>query len=495
MEILRRQFLHLAARAVALLVICAIAIALTGQSAWSQTTRTIKNVAPAAPGGVADTVARLLGEQIGRSQGQTILIENRTGAGGVIAAEAVSRAAPDGSTVLMMGSDTFIPPHLRKLNFDLLSSFEPICYLVSAPTVIAVHAASPYRTIADLLDAARAKPGDLTLASFGPATAFQIAFEKLKRVADVNMTFLPYPGVAPAINALLGEHVTSVFASYSTASEQLNAGKLRALAVASRTRIERLPDVPTVAESNHTFDAEERGFLDTIRALDAAGISHVGGGRDLSEARTPVIVERNGIKIGFIGYTQFTNFGESAIAASGRPGVAPMDPFLIKEDIRRLRPQVDYVLVAIHWATNRKYEINPDNRKLAHDLIDAGADLILGHHPPHPKGIEVYHGKAILYAPSNVLRGHTDPDSDDGYLVRFTLGKTMEKIEVLPIAGKGQPEGHTGSYDATLFQPFLMQGASAHELLEGVRSRSAALDTPMQIDGDIGVITIPAAAK
>jgi len=247
--------------------------------------------------------------------------------------------------------------------------------------------------------------------------------------------------------------------------------------------------------NNHTFDAEERGLLDTIHALDIAGISHVGAGRDLAEARKPVIIERNGIKIGFIGYTQFTNFGESAFAADGRPGVAPMDPFLIKEDIRRLRPQVDYVLVAIHWSTNRKYDISPENRKFAHDLIDAGADLILGHHPPHPKGIEVYHGKAILYAPSNILRGHTAPDSDDGYLVRFTLGKTMEKIEVLPIAGKGQPEGHAGSYDATLFQPFLMQGATAHELLEGVRSRSAALDTPMRIDGDIGVIAIPTVSK
>jgi hypothetical protein len=247
--------------------------------------------------------------------------------------------------------------------------------------------------------------------------------------------------------------------------------------------------------NNHTFDAEERGFLDTIQALDAAGISHVGGGHDLSEARKPVILARNGIRIGFIGYTQFTNFGESAFAAAGRPGVAPMDPFLIKEDIRRLRPQVDYVLVAIHWSTNRKYDISPDNRQFAHDLIDAGADLVLGHHPPHPKGIEVYHGKAILYAPSNVLRGHTDPSSDDGYLVRFTFGKTMEKLEVLPIAGRGQPEGHTGSYDATLFQPFLMQGASAHELLEGVRSRSAVLDTPMQINGDIGVITLPATVK
>jgi hypothetical protein len=248
--------------------------------------------------------------------------------------------------------------------------------------------------------------------------------------------------------------------------------------------------------NNHTFDAEERGFLDTLRVLDAAGIAHVGGGRDLADARKPVILERNGIKLGFISYTQFTNFGESAFAAAGRPGVVPMDPFLIKEDIRRLRPQVDYVLVAIHWSTNRKYDVSPDNRRFAHDLIDAGADLILGHHPPHPKGIEVYHRGVILYAPSNVLRGHTDMESDDGYLARFTLGKaSVEKVEVLPIAGKGQPEGHAGPYDATLFQPFLVQGSGARRLLEDIRGRSAELDTPMQIDGDVGVITIPPAIK
>jgi hypothetical protein len=248
--------------------------------------------------------------------------------------------------------------------------------------------------------------------------------------------------------------------------------------------------------NNHTFDAEERGFFDTIRNLDSVGIAHAGGGRDLAEARKPVIVVRNGIKLGFISYTQFNNFGESAFAADGRPGVVPMDPFLIKEDIRKLRPQVDYVLVAIHWSTNRGYEISPDNRKFAHDLIDAGADVILGHHPPHPKGIEVYHGKVILYAPSNILRGHTTSKSDDGYLARFTLGpKSVEKIEVLPIAGKGQPEGHTGPYDAKLFQPYLMQGSSAKQLLEGVRSRSAALDTPMKIEGDKGVITVSGASK
>jgi poly-gamma-glutamate synthesis protein (capsule biosynthesis protein) len=168
----------------------------------------------------------------------------------------------------------------------------------------------------------------------------------------------------------------------------------------------------------------------------------------------------------------------------------------MKEDIRKLRPQVDYVMVAIHWATSRSSEISPENRKFAHDLIDAGADVILGHHPPHPKGIEVYHGKVILYAPSNVLRGHTSPNADDGYLARFTIGKkSVEKIEVLPIAGKGQPEGHTGQYDSKLFQPYVVQGSSAKQILERVRSGSAALDTPMQIEGDKGVITVSQVKK
>jgi hypothetical protein len=111
--------------------------------------------------------------------------------------------------------------------------------------------------------------------------------------------------------------------------------------------------------NNHTFDAEERGFLDTLRTLSLAGMAHVGGGMDLADARKPVIVERNGIKLGFLGYTQFNNIGESAFAAAGRPGIVPMDPFLMKEDIRKLRSQVDYVLVAIHWATSRSAEVSP----------------------------------------------------------------------------------------------------------------------------------------
>ena len=144
-----------------------------------------------------------------------------------------------------------IRPHLRKLNYDILTSFEPICYLVSVPTVIAVNEASPYRSLADLLNAAHVKPGDLTIGSFGPLSVFQIGVEMLKRAAKVDMIFVPFPGGAPAVNALLGEHVTSMFETYPTVKEQLNAGKLRPLATGSRTRVEALPEVPTVAESGY----------------------------------------------------------------------------------------------------------------------------------------------------------------------------------------------------------------------------------------------------
>lgn len=239
--------------------------------------------------------------------------------------------------------------------------------------------------------------------------------------------------------------------------------------------------VVTIA-NNHTFDAQGVGFEDTMRSLSAAGLPFIGGGHNLAEARKAVILERNGIKIGFIGYAQFSNMGEPAFAAEDRSGIVPMDPVLIKEDIRKLRSQVDYVAVSIHWGTDKSGNVSPANRKLAHELIDAGADIILGHHTPIPKGIEIYHGKTIIYSPSHVVIGHNHPDWGDSYLVRLTLGpKRVEKIEILPIAGKGQQ----------LAQPFLLEGAEAQALLRTVRDRTAALDTSMTIQGDEGVISGP----
>ncbi len=255
-----------------------LSVTLLYNGAWSQATRIIKTVVPYAPGGVADILARLLAEQVGRAGGPTLVIENRPGAGGVIGTEVVARAAPDGNTLLIVSTPFAIDPLLRKANYDPLTSFEPICYLVNAPTVIVVNSASPYHTLADLLNAARARPGELTLASIGPGSSFHLGFEMLKRAAKVDMTFIPYPGNAPALSAVLGEHVTSMFGTYSNVAEYLKAGTLRALAVATSTRAEPLPDVPTLAESGYK-DVEADAWFGALAPAKtpAATISQIEG--------------------------------------------------------------------------------------------------------------------------------------------------------------------------------------------------------------------------
>jgi tripartite-type tricarboxylate transporter receptor subunit TctC len=234
-----------------------LVLALSAYGAWSQTAKTIRIIVPSTPGGGADTLARLLADQISRAQGQTIVVENRPGASNTIGTEAASRATPDGNTLLINTPEFVINAHLRKLNYDPLTSFEPICYLVRSPQLLVVNGASPYRTLADLLNAARAKPGELTLASAGPASSPHVAFEVLKRAATVNINYVPYQGSTPAVNALLGEHLTSVLASYPNVAEQIRSGKLRALVTTSRARIEQMPDVPTIAESGFDdFEAD-----------------------------------------------------------------------------------------------------------------------------------------------------------------------------------------------------------------------------------------------
>jgi tripartite-type tricarboxylate transporter receptor subunit TctC len=237
-------------RSAAVMMVAVVSV-VSGHGARSESARTIKVIDPFPPGAPEYLAVRLLGDQITRSHGPSFVIENRPGAGSAIGTEAVSRAEPDGNTLLIASPAIVINSQLRKLNYDPLKSFEPICLLVTSPNVIAVNSASPYHTLADLFDAARAKPGDLTLAGVGPATSAHIAIEMLKRVANVSMTFIPYPGAPPAVNALLGEHVTAFFGSYPNVAVNIDAGKVRALAAASRTRFELLPDVPTIAESGY----------------------------------------------------------------------------------------------------------------------------------------------------------------------------------------------------------------------------------------------------
>jgi tripartite-type tricarboxylate transporter receptor subunit TctC len=246
MRLSRRTKRHPAAAAAALAVLSAALLITMSRDASSQAARVIRIVVPFPPGGPTDTLARLLAEQISRAQRATFAVENRPGASSVIGTEAVSRAAPDGATLLINSPAFLINPHLQKLDYDPLNGFEPVCHLVNSPTVVVVSGASPFRSLADLIGAARGKPGELTLASVGPGSVTQIAFEALKRAAKVDMTFIPYPGMAPAATAVMGEHVSSGWLDYAQAGEQVKSGKLRALAAAAG--IAALPDVPTIAE-------------------------------------------------------------------------------------------------------------------------------------------------------------------------------------------------------------------------------------------------------
>jgi tripartite-type tricarboxylate transporter receptor subunit TctC len=241
---------HSAANAAALAVVSVVVLALTGEGACAQG-RPIKIINPFPPGGTADIIARVVAEQIGRTRGATMVIEDHPGAGSAIGAELVARAAPDGNTLLIATSALLINAHLRKTNYNPLTSFEPICNLTQSPQLIFVNETSPYHSVADFVSAARAKPGEVSIASTGPGTTAHISVEMLKRVAKVDITYVPYPGNAPTVNATLGGHVSAGIANYADVAQHFKAGKLRPIVTLTPARIEPLPDLPSIVEAGY----------------------------------------------------------------------------------------------------------------------------------------------------------------------------------------------------------------------------------------------------
>jgi tripartite-type tricarboxylate transporter receptor subunit TctC len=230
------------------LFLAATTVGLSCQTLSAQPSRTIRLIVPVPPGASTDVVARLMAEHISKARGVTMVVENRPGAGGMIGTEFVSRAAPDGNTLLMTANTYLIDAQMRKASYHPVTAFDPVCLLVESPAVFVVNGASPYRSVNDLLDAARAKPGTLSMAAVGPGSSFQISFINLTHEAKVNMTFIPYQGSAPAVTALLGQHVTSAFAGYAVVAEQMKGGQLRALAAGTSKRTDLLPNLPTFNE-------------------------------------------------------------------------------------------------------------------------------------------------------------------------------------------------------------------------------------------------------
>ncbi len=237
---------------------CAIGLATmlviaTGALAQSPPS-TIKVVVPNSPGGAMDLLIRVLGDYINRAHGATLIVDNRPGASTIIGTDIVARAQPDGGTLLMAANSFLVNPHIRSLPFDPLTSFTGLCQLVEIPQVVAVNARSPYQTLADLIAAAKVRPGKLTIGSNGPATAQHLVAEAFRRGAGLDMVYVPYPGGTPAVNALMGEQIDSMTTAFSDLHAQWEAGAVRVLASSMARRTPLAPDIPTFRESGLDFD-------------------------------------------------------------------------------------------------------------------------------------------------------------------------------------------------------------------------------------------------
>ncbi|MEA2873731.1 MAG: hypothetical protein QOH67_3707 [Hyphomicrobiales bacterium] len=255
--------MNILGRLVAALSIVVLAVPGDATRAQDLKDKVIKIVVPFPAGGTADIIARLIGQQATQDTGQKIIIENRPGAGTIIGTEVVARSAPDGTSLLMMSNSFVINAVVRaSLPYDPMS-LEPVCFLVDSPQVLVVHESSPFRSLKDLVEAAKAKPGELSYATVGPATTQHIAGEMFKQAAQINLTYVPFTGGAPAVNAILGGHVTSVLTNYNEVMEHVHSGKLRALAVTSRERLKQLPNVPTFMEAGYK-DYETSAFFGLV---------------------------------------------------------------------------------------------------------------------------------------------------------------------------------------------------------------------------------------
>ena len=212
--------------------------------------RIVKIVVPFAPGGGTDTVARTLAQEMAKDLGQSVIIENKPGAGTIIGTQSVATSEPDGYTLLMGTFANAVNPSLNaRLPYDPQKDFAPVALVARSFNVVVVNAKSPYHSIADLIAAATAEPDRLSYGTYGTGTSAHLAGELFKSLAKVNMTTVPYKGAAPAITDLLGGQIQVMFTTVESAASLIESGQLRALAVTSAQRSPAFPDVPTVAEA------------------------------------------------------------------------------------------------------------------------------------------------------------------------------------------------------------------------------------------------------
>ncbi len=237
---------HLAAATAALLIGPAAMPAFA--QAWPA--KPVRIVVPFAPGGSTDVVARMVAQKLSGVWGQTVVVENRAGAGGNVGADVVAKAANDGYTLLLASGSIAINPHLYKnMAFDTKKDLVPITNVANGPMLVVVPDGSPIKSLKDLIAAAKAKPGGLNFGSAGVGSQVHLAAENLADAAGIEISHVPYKGEAPALSDLIGRQTEFMVGNFTAASALLGNGRLRALAVTGNKRQPQLPDVPTVSES------------------------------------------------------------------------------------------------------------------------------------------------------------------------------------------------------------------------------------------------------
>ena len=230
-------------------MLCAQATSVA-QTASSFPNQPVRMVVPYPPGGPTDITARVVAAEMSKTIGQNIVIDNRPGASGMIGSEMVTKATPDGYTLLANASIHVINPSVYPdMRFDAIKDFTPITQLAQVPLVLVVPANSPIKSVKDLVEYAKANPGKVNFGSAGSASAQHLAGESFKIAAGIQMQHIPYKGSAPALTDLAGGQLQLMFDSMPSATPMINSGKLRAIAVTTTTRAKARPDLPTIAES------------------------------------------------------------------------------------------------------------------------------------------------------------------------------------------------------------------------------------------------------
>jgi tripartite-type tricarboxylate transporter receptor subunit TctC len=248
MTLFARRMTRAALAALGVAIAC-LALPALAADAWP--TKPVKIVVPSPPGDGSDLAARVVADKLQAAFGQPFIVENKPGAGGVVAAELVAHSAPDGYTLIMgnAGSHGINAAVYTKLSYDAVASFAPISMISYSPNVLVVNPASPIHTVQDLISAARAKPGAIDFASGGQGSSAHMSMELFKYLTKTDLHHIPYKGATPALTDIIAGTVPLGFFNLPPAIGHIHSGKVRALAVTTAERWPALPDVPTVAEA------------------------------------------------------------------------------------------------------------------------------------------------------------------------------------------------------------------------------------------------------